>query len=701
MTDTPPNVPIRPARRSFLERVSIVWIIPLAALVIALSVAWQSYADRGPLIEITFENASGIVSGQTELRYRDVAVGVVESITFTENLHRVLVAVRVDNSVADYIDQDAQFYVVRPEISSRGVSGLETVLSGVYIDGIWNEEAQGLVTRHEGSDDTPLMAGDRGGLVIRLKATPDAGLTEKAPIVYQGIEVGRIGKATITDDGVTVEAEAVIFAPHGRLINTSTRFWDASGFSFSLGPSGARIDFSSVASLVSGGVTFRTVVSGGEPAQPGESFLVYADEGAARSSVFSDEEGPALDLTAVFEDNVSGLAVDAPVDLGGVRIGRVTALSGIVDPDQYGDNRVRLAATLSINPSRLGIEGSEVGTDSALNFLAGRVDEGLRARLATASLLAGGLKVELVMVDDPADPEAVLNREVSPNPRIPTTDSDISDVSATAEGVFERINNLPIEELLQSAIGLMDNISRVAGSPDLRALPTDLRGTVSDLRAFIGSEDLQRLPGRIDGIANEIDTLLARLNEEDAVTRILDAVDAAKEAVSEASTAVSDSVSGLPALTERLTAVAAKAENVPLEQLSEDLSALMQSTTAVLDTDGARALPEDLGDALNELQAVLKELREGGVVDNLNATFDSAREASDTLRDVARQLPSLLDRAKSVLAQAGTTVQGYDADRGVGRDLATALREVERAAAAVSSLARALERNPNSLLFGR
>lgn len=701
MTDTPPNVPIRPARRSFLERVSIVWIIPLAALVIALGVAWQSYADRGPLIEITFENASGIVSGQTELRYRDVAVGVVESITFTENLHRVLVAVRVDNSVADYIDQDAQFYVVRPEISSRGVSGLETVLSGVYIDGIWNEEAQGLVTRHEGSDDTPLMAGDRGGLMIRLKATPDAGLTEKAPIVYQGIEVGRIGQATITDDGVTVEAEAVIFAPHGRLINTSTRFWDASGFSFSLGPSGARIDFSSVASLVSGGVTFRTVVSGGEPAQPGESFLVYADEGAARSSVFSDEEGPALDLTAVFEDNVSGLAVDAPVDLGGVRIGRVTALSGIVDPEQYGDNRVRLAATLSINPSRLGIEGSEVGTDSALNFLAGRVDEGLRARLATASLLAGGLKVELVMVDDPADPEAVLNREASPNPRIPTTDSDISDVSATAEGVFERINNLPIEELLQSAIGLMDNISRVAGSPDLRALPTDLRGTVSDLRAFIGSEDLQRLPGRIDGIANEIDTLLARLNEEDAVTRILDAVDAAKEAVSEASTAVSDSVSGLPALTERLTAVAAKAENVPLEQLSEDLSALMQSTTAVLDTDGARALPEDLGDALNELQAVLKELREGGVVDNLNATFDSAREASDTLRDVARQLPSLLDRAKSVLAQAGTTVQGYDADRGVGRDLATALREVERAAAAVSSLARALERNPNSLLFGR
>ncbi|EAQ02962.1 hypothetical protein OB2597_12498, partial [Pseudooceanicola batsensis HTCC2597] len=102
-----------------------------------------------------------------------------------------------------------------------------------------------------------------------------------------------------------------------------------------------------------------------------------------------------------------------------------------------------------------------------------------------------------------------------------------------------------------------------------------------------------------------------------------------------------------------------------------------------------------------ELTAVLTELREGGVVANLNATFDSARDAADTLRDVAQQLPALLDRARSTIAQAGTTIQGYDAERGIGRDLATALREVERAAAAVNSLARALERNPNSLLFGR
>ncbi|EAQ04064.1 paraquat-inducible protein, putative, partial [Pseudooceanicola batsensis HTCC2597] len=559
MTETPPNVPIRPTGRSLLERLSIVWLIPLAALVIALGVAWQSYADRGPLVEITFENASGVVAGQTQLRYRDVSVGLVESIGFTDNLDHVVVGVRLDRSVEEYVDDDAQFHVVRPEISARGVSGLETVLSGVYIEGVWDQTANGFVQRHEGQDARPLAVGQEGALHFILRATPDAGLTENAPIVYQGIEVGRIGSASITEDGRTVEAEAVVFAPHARLITTSTRFWDASGFRFSLGAGGARLDFSSVASLVSGGVTFRTVVSGGEPAQDGDSYLVYGDEGAARSSVFSEEEGPSLDLTAIFDDNVSGLAVDAPVDLGGVRIGRVTALNGIVDPDRFGDDRVRLAATLSVNPARLGLEG-EAGPDEALDFLSRRVEEGLRARLVSASLLSAGLKIEFITEDDPSNPDARIDATAEPNPTVPTTDSDIADVSATAEGVFERINNLPIEELLQSAIGLMDNVSRVAGSPDLRELPSDLRGavgdvrdTVGDVRSILASEELQELPTRFTSLADEIETLVVSLNEQDAAGRILAAVDATEEAAE----SVSSSVAGIPDLIDRLNAVAA------------------------------------------------------------------------------------------------------------------------------------------------
>ena len=83
MSDSIPDLPVSGERRSLAERVSVVWLVPLAAVLVSLWVAWQSYSDRGPLIEIMFEEASGIRESETELRYRDVTVGRVEDVGFS------------------------------------------------------------------------------------------------------------------------------------------------------------------------------------------------------------------------------------------------------------------------------------------------------------------------------------------------------------------------------------------------------------------------------------------------------------------------------------------------------------------------------------------------------------------------------------------------------------------------------------------
>ncbi|RBO51791.1 paraquat-inducible protein B [Rhodovulum sp. BSW8] len=694
MTDLPPETPVEPAGRSLLDRISIVWVIPAAALAIALGVAWHSYAERGPLLELTFENASGIKAGETELHYRDVTVGLVERVGFTDSLGEVLVSVRLDKAVAPYVDDGADFWVVQPEVSARGVTGLSTVLSGVFIQGIWDDRPDGFVERHQGKSAAPLNREGRPGLRLRLRAATDAGLTEEAPILYRGIEVGRIGKAEVSQDGSTVEADAIVFAPHDRLISTSTRFWDSSGFSFSLGPSGARVDFSSVAALLSGGVTFQSVVSGGREVQPETRFEVYPDESTARASVFAADEGTALTLTAYFEENVEGLSVDAPVTLGGLRIGRVASLNGIVDAARFGDDRVRLSATLAIQPSRLGIEQNATPED-ALDYLAGRVREGLRARLVTASILTGGLKVELVETAETSPAE--IDRDADPNPVIPTTASDISDVSATAEGLYNRINDLPIEDLMQSAIDALNSVSTLAGSDEIRAVPGEVKALVGEARGIVGSDGMQALPGRIDGAVAAIETLTRQLAEADAASRLTEALDAAAGAAQ----SIDAAAAGLPDLVARLNAVADQAATLPLNELADRISALLDSTDRLIDTDQARDLPTDLSGALRELAAMLAELREGGIVGNANATLASARSAADDISTAARDLPDLLDRAKRILGQASATIEGYDASRGMGREIDAALREIQRAAQAVTTLSRALERNPNSILFGR
>ncbi len=691
---TPPPPPVKPAGSSPFRRLSAVWIIPAIALLAVVGVAVSTYLDRGPLIEIAFDNASGISAGSTELHYRDVTVGMVEKIGFTEGLDRVIVSVRLNKDVADFVDADAKFFVVRPQVTAQGVSGLDTVLSGVFIEGLWDSEAGGLQTRFDGLTDAPLERLNQKGLLLTLRAAGKASLTEGAPVIYQGITVGQIGKTSISEDGTTSEAQAIIFEPHDRLIDSATRFWDTSGFSFTLGPGGAALDFSSIASLISGGVTFATMVSGGVPLEPGAVMSIYVDEASARAAVFSGDEGKTLTLSAVFEENIAGLAVDAPVEMAGLKIGRVSALNGLVDPETFGDNRVRLVATLSIRPALLGLEG-EKDDAAAMEFLAARVQEGLRARLATTSILTGGLKVELTEVPDAAP--ARIEAMAEGGARIPTTASEISDVSATAEGVFNRINNLPVEEIMNQAIDLLGNVNALITSEGVRSAPETLNSLLDDARGVIASDDIKALPGQLSGVIDQLGTLIDGFNSQELASRLGKALDDAAEAAG----GVNAAVEGVPDLVARINAVAANVEEVAIDKMADQMTELLTTVDSYLNQSSTRELPASLNTSLTELSAVLTQLREAGVVETAKNTLNSASNAADTLASASTDLPKLIEQARLVLAQAGTTIQGYQANAGLGRDARDTLRELQRAAQAVSSLARAIERNPNSLLTGK
>lgn len=773
---------------------SFVWLVPIAALLIAVSVAVSTYTNRGPLIQIAFEDAAGILADETELRFRNVSVGVVERVTFNDDLTQVLIDVRMDPEVAPFLDQGAQFWIVQPEVTTSGVTGLDTVLSGVYIEGTWDSVAGELVYEYQGLTEPPLIRSYRRGVEIELRSSRPSGLSENTPILFKGIEVGRLGPARISRDGGSVFANAVIYEEHQRLVTTATRFWDTSGFSVSIGPNGAELDFSSLASLISGGITFDTLVSGGQPVRPGLVFEVFPDRGSARNSIFEENDGTTVNLTMVFNENVGGLAAEAAVEWRGVRIGQVVNVTGVVDEDLFGDTRVRLLGTVEITPSRFGL-GGQITEQEALEYLAERVDEGLRARLASASILTGGLKIELISVDDP--PPAELRLDADPFPIFPVTKSDIADVSATAEGVFERVNALPIEELLSSAINFLDNATAFVASDDLRETPGELRGLLSDARGVIGSEEIQAMPAEVNALLRDLQSasgdlrlILAELRDAGAVERLLAAVDqvgaaaeaanaglrglpdliervgllvdnatalpledlvteatglaaearrfAASEGIqalpaaasaavddlalllnnlteantaetlnaaladaSDAADAVEASVAGVPDLVARLDAIAANAQAVQLDQLAVELEGVLASASQLFGDASEADLPGALSGALGEAEAALAELRAGGLVENANATLASASDAAAAIETAAQDLPALVERLNATLGQAQSTLSDFDGNSTFARETSSALREIERAAEALTDLARAIERRPNSLILGR
>ncbi|MFW2590013.1 MlaD family protein [Sagittula sp. SSi028] len=671
MTDTPSGsprpIPVKPAKEGGLSSLSLVWLIPIFAVVAAIGVAWQNYASRGPLIEVRFAEANGVHAQETELRYRDIAVGLVEAVDFSSDLEEVIVKIRLDKDIAPYVDAEANFWIVRPEVTAQGVSGLDTVLSGVYIAGAWDgtqgEEAESFV----GAEDAPLLALGEQGKIFTLHS--ENGMpSEGTPILYRGVQVGRMGPTEVSPDGLEVRAKAVILEPHTQLVTSSTRFWDTSGFRFSLGAAGANLDFSSLASLISGGVTFETLSSGGSALTEGQDFQLHPDEESAREDFFLEGEGGSVQIMMIFDENLAGLTPGADVSFGGLKLGEVETISGVVDPLRFGDNEVRLIATARINPSRIGIDAAE-GEAAFMAYLSARVREGLRARLANASLLTGGLKIDLVLLEDVAP--GFVDRNADPFPEVPTAPSEVTNVAASAQGLIQRVDALPVEEVMQGIIDTLADIRGVVGSEEVQQAPEALLATLDAIRTVAESEEVAALPAQVGDLADNLTEASATLNT--LLGQVQD--EAVVAAVSELIASLDTTAQSLPELAERASAVLQKAEDLPLDDITTRINTVLDDVDGILSDPELQAIPADVRATLASVREILDSpeiaalpAQVGDLAGNLSAASDKLNslledaqqqaivtqvsELIDSLDITADKLPGIADQASAVLSDA-------------------------------------------------
>ena len=150
-------------------RISIVWIIPLLAAVVAVGIAVQRLLSEGPTISIVFKNAQGIEAGKTFVKYKDVNIGQVTSVQLAEEYTKVTVTAKIAKSAAGLMVEDAAFWVVEPRVTLSGVSGLGTLLSGNYI-GFEAGKSDSKQSSFTGQDVPPIITGDQPGRQFVLKA---------------------------------------------------------------------------------------------------------------------------------------------------------------------------------------------------------------------------------------------------------------------------------------------------------------------------------------------------------------------------------------------------------------------------------------------------------------------------------------------------------------------------------------------------
>ncbi|WP_336080776.1 PqiB family protein [Thalassospira sp. CH_XMU1448-2] len=467
-------------------RFSIVWLVPLAALIVGGWLLWRDVVSKGPEITVTFETAEGIAAGKTAVRYRDVDVGQVTSINLDDELEHVRLTIRMNADFAEYLTDKTRFWVVRPRVSARGITGLETIVSGAYIEVV--PDASGERARaFEGEEEPQYIPNNKDGTRFVLKADELGSLTTGTPVLLRGVEVGEVLETKLDEDATGVSVPVFIREPFDALVKRNTRFWDSSGIALDLNADGLSVRAQSVRSVLAGGINFYTPDDSvnDERAEADTIFLLHGSLEKAELLA----QGHSLKYILYFDTSVRGLSRGAPVEFNGIRVGTVES----VDLEYViNQNIFRVPVVVTIEPERVRLVGGNLDENDPQATIDTLVENGLRARLKTGSFITGQLFVDLSM--NPVTPARYLGDGNGQYRELPTLPQKLDEIANSLSSLLEKVETFPIEEIGIRLLGTVEGIENIVTSPALSDAMTNLKQAAAGVSSLVNNLDTTVLP---------------------------------------------------------------------------------------------------------------------------------------------------------------------------------------------------------------
>ncbi|UCD73840.1 MAG: MCE family protein [Phycisphaerales bacterium] len=276
-SSTPASNPLPTAILRPRRRISALWLLPVAALILAGFLAHRTLSLRGTVVIVRLADGHGLKAGDP-VRYRGINVGQVRQVDLDEDLESILITASLQSQGSELARRGSRFWVVRPEVGLGGVAGLETLIGPRYLAVL---PGNGAPQRHfVGLESPPIIeAIEPGDLEIIVRASRRGGLRPGAPVLYRQVRVGTIMSLGLTTDAGAVEARVHIENAFAQLIRQETRFWRVPGVEAEFGLAGIALDVDSLETLLLGGIAFATppLDEAGEPVRTGHRFDL-ADE---------------------------------------------------------------------------------------------------------------------------------------------------------------------------------------------------------------------------------------------------------------------------------------------------------------------------------------------------------------------------------------------------------------------------------------
>jgi paraquat-inducible protein B len=488
-------------RRPFL----LIWLVPLVALVIAAYLGYRAIAERGAQVVITFNSADGLTAGQTKVQHKAVDLGTVETINLTPDQRRVELHVRMRREANRMLTDQARFWVVRPRLNAGNLSGLDTLISGSYIEidpGPPGENAGKPQTEFTGLEEPPAVRSDEPGRTFTLQTRRIGSLGSGSPVFFRDIAVGEVLGYDLADNGDRVIIHAFVRKPYDDYVHEDTRFWNISGVNLKLGAEGVQLQVESLQAIISGGIAFdRPPGKSAAPvAKPDAKFPLFSDEGTANASSYTQR----LKFATYVETSVRGLARGAPVELFGIQIGNVRDVRLIFDP-VGGKSRVRVDFEIQperiLQPGQADLPPIEVTKDL--------VQRGMRAQLRSANLITGQLLLALDFF--PGSESEGVSQEGDTIIVPSRAASGIDSITNSLSSLATKLGGLPLDQIGRSLNEALGGVAKVTNGPELQQSLRSLQATMADVQDLVKKIDagvapaMRRLPEIASGLQATID----------------------------------------------------------------------------------------------------------------------------------------------------------------------------------------------------
>ena len=497
-----PNFPsvITKAQRRWAPQ--IIWIIPIVAILVGLGLMYKAVVDHGPTITVAFKSGDGLIAGKTNVKYKEVDIGLVKTVVLSEDHQQVLATIELNKDASDFSNKDTRYWIVRPRITASGVTGLSTLLDGPFIAADIGKSTE-KIDSFVALEVPPILTGGTPGREFILRAPTLGSHNIGTPVYFRRLNVGQVVAYDLDKDGKYVSIRVFIEAPYDQYVTNNTRFWNASGIDVSLNAEGIQMQTESLVAVIAGGIAFEAPQTSQDisdrlvnhpnqgnasDAKQGATTLTERAQPDAVFSLFSTRiiamkqpDARVERFIINFKQSVRGLSIGAPVEFRGVNMGEVVSIETAMDPRTY---EIVQPVEIFLYPDRLKIRSLKNGKllprpENELSRLKTLIAKGFRAQLRTGSYLTGQQYIGLDFF--PGSPKYTL--DVSKYPlEIPAIPGAFEDIEKTMANVIKNTDRLVKkldDQILPEFDKTLKNINAITQSDS--PLQTDMRDSLREL----------------------------------------------------------------------------------------------------------------------------------------------------------------------------------------------------------------------------